>query len=267
MSRTRNWRNRSRMNQKPNNLSSTEKALKILLAFAPDNHEMGTLELSKKLGIHKSTISRLLHLLADYGFLHQNPETKKYFLGRAVAEIGNAVTKSLGSAIVSIAQPYLNVLCAQVRESVALEMLSGSNVVLSSHVEGQSHIRFSFQLGEQVPINVAAGAKAILAFSDEALVSKFLKKKFVRFNANTIVSKKQYRKVLEEVKNTGIALDQGERYEDSHAIATPIFNHAGTPVAAVVVAGPAFRLTPEFLNDVTPLLKKTAADISQRLFY
>ena len=39
------------MNHKTGNLSSTEKALNILMAFAPDNHEMGTLELSKKLAI------------------------------------------------------------------------------------------------------------------------------------------------------------------------------------------------------------------------
>ena len=95
------------MKPKATPLSSTEKALKILKAFAPHNHEMGTLELSNKLGIHKSTVSRLLHLLTANDFLQQNSDTKKYLLGRAVAEIGNAVFKSLDSAIVGIAQPYL----------------------------------------------------------------------------------------------------------------------------------------------------------------
>ena len=45
---------------KPNHLSSIEKALIILRAFTPQNHEMGTLELSRKLDMHKSTVSRLL---------------------------------------------------------------------------------------------------------------------------------------------------------------------------------------------------------------
>lgn len=255
------------MNHKTGNLSSTEKALKILMAFTPDNHEMGTLELSKRLAIHKSTVSRLLHLLSDHGFLQQNPETRKYFLGRAVAEIGNAATKSLSGTLVSIAQPYLNDLSNRVGESVALEVLSGTQVVLSGHVEGKSHIRFSFQLGEQVPINVAAGAKAILAFCDKDLVNLFLKRKFNRYTANTIVSKKAYREQLEEVKRTAVAFDRGERYADSHALATPIFNHEGAPVAAIVIAGPAFRITRQFLADAIDPLKKAAADISQRLFY
>jgi DNA-binding IclR family transcriptional regulator len=255
------------MKEKTPTLSSTEKALKILLTFAPKNQEMGTLELSHKLGIHKSTVSRLLHLLTDYDFLTQNPETKKYSLGRSVAEIGNAVIKSVASDMGSIAQPYLKTLSEIVGESVSMEVLNGTEVVLAGHVEGQKHIRFSFNLGEQVAINVTAGAKAILAYCDAELVNQCLKKKFVRFNANTIVSKRAYRAILEEVKATGIAYDRGERYEDSYAIATPIFNHEGKPVAAVVIAGPAFRMTAQFLKDAIGPLKKTAADISQRLFY
>ena len=255
------------LHQSDANLSSTEKALKLLLAFIPYNNEMGTLELSKKLGIHKSTVSRLLHLLTAHDFLYQNPETKKYMLGRAIAEMGNVVIKSLNTAIVGIAQPHLNDLCHLVRESVAMEVLTGTNVVLSGQVEGQSHIRFSFKPGEQVPINVAAGAKAILAFCEPEFVELCIKPKFNRFTTNTIVSKKKYKEVLEEVRKTGIAYDNGERFEDSHAIATPIFNHAGIPVAAVVVAGPAFRMTPKFLEEIIAPLKKTAAEISKRLFY
>lgn len=236
------------------------------MAFTPHNHPMGTLELSKKLGIHKSTVSRLLHLLADNGFLQQNPETKKYMLGRAASEIGNAVIRSLDHEIVTIAQPYLNKLCEAVGESVALEVVSGTNVVLAYHSEGRGHIRFSFQLGEQVPLHVAAGAKTILAHSPPDFVERCLTGKLHRFTENTIVSKARYRELLEQVRRTGLAYDNGERYEDTRAIATPILNHDGFAMAAVVIAGPAFRLTTQLLADVEKPLKQTAADISRRLF-
>ena len=247
-------------------MSSTEKALNILMAFTPHNHPMGTLELSKKLGIHKSTVSRMLHLLADNGFVQQNSETKKYTLGRAAAQIGNAAIRSLKHEMVTIAQPYLNRLCDTVGESVALEVVSGTHVVLAHHSEGRGHIRFSFQLGEQVPLNVAAGAKAILAHSPSDFVDQCLTGKLQRFTSNTIVSKAQYCAQLEQVRESGVAYDNGERYEDTKAIATPILNPEGMALAAVVIAGPAFRLTAQFLADVTPPLKHTAADIAQRLF-
>jgi IclR family acetate operon transcriptional repressor len=254
------------MTQPTAKMSSTEKALNILMAFTPHNHPMGTLELSHKLGIHKSTVSRLLHLLADNGFVLQNSDTKKYILGRAAAEIGNAAMRSLNSQIVNIAQSHLNELCAAVGESVALEVISGTNVVLAYHCEGQGHVRFSFQLGELVPIHVAAGSKAIMAHSSPDFVDLCLQGKLKRFTKNTIVSKAQYRKLLKTVRETGLAHDNGERYEDTRAIAAPILKQDGTAVAAVVIAGTAFRLTPSFLKEVVAPLKETATEISQRLF-
>jgi DNA-binding IclR family transcriptional regulator len=237
-----------------------------MMAFTPRNHPMGTLELSKQLGIHKSTVSRLLNLLAANGFLDKDPETKKYTLGRAAAEIGNAVHRSLNNEIVNIAQPYLRDLCETVGESVALEVVSGTNVVLAYHSEGRRHIRFSFQLGEQVPLHVAAGAKTILAHSPPELVDRCLQGKLNRYTDNTIVSKRRYRRMLADVRNTGLAYDRGERYEDTRAVAAPILNHDGIAVAAVVIAGPAFRLTSQFLDGVTAPLKQTAAAIAHRLF-
>jgi len=255
------------MKPKSNTLSSTEKALKILLAFTPFNQEMGTIELSEKLDIHKSTVSRLLHLLTAQEFLQQNPDTKKYLLGRSTARIGDAVLKSLSNSMVSIALPYLSALCDEMGESIALEVLSGTSVYLAHHVEGQQHIRVSFNLGEQVPLHVAAGAKAILAFCDTTFVEHCLQKPLIRFTPKTVTTKKKYFEVLAEVRRLGAAFDQGERYEDAHAVATPIFNHGGAPVAALVMAGPAFRLTPAFLMQSIAALKKTAAEISQRLLF
>lgn len=246
--------------------TSTEKALAILTAFTPHNHPMGTLELSQKLGIHKSTVSRLLHMLSDHGFLQQNRDTRKYMLGRAVAEMGNAALRSLNHETITIAQPYLNALCEAVGESVALEVVSGADVLLAYHCEGQGHIRFSFQLGERVPLHVAAGAKTILAHSPPEFLDHCLKGRLNRYTPNTIVSKKQFRQLLEEVRRTGLAYDRGERYEDTRAIGAPILNHEGIATAAVVIAGPAFRLTSEFLESVAQPLQRTAAEISRRLF-
>ena len=259
-------KNKTQKAIKPAYSSSAEKALTILLAFAPYNNEMGTTELGRKLGIHKSTVSRLIKLLVATDFLQQNPLTKKYMLGKSALKIGNATTRSLDSKLLTVSQPYLTELSQLIGESVALEMLTGTNVVLALHVEGPSHIRFNFQQGEQVPINVAAGAKVILSCIKPKLVELCLQQEFTRFNEFTIIAKKTYRKLLKEIKQTGIAYDRGERYRDTHAMATPIHSPDGAPKAAVVIAGPAFRLTDEFLESAIIPLKATAEKISNHLF-
>ncbi|BCL63196.1 IclR family transcriptional regulator [Desulfomarina profundi] len=258
--------NSNQQQEKPANSSSAEKALNILLAFAPYNNEMGTTELSRKLGIHKSTTSRLIKLLVATNFLQQNPITRKYMLGKSALKIGTATTRSINSKLLVIAQPYLTELSQMMGESVALEMLSGTNVVLALHVEGPSHIRFNFQQGEQVPINVAAGAKVILSHSDPKFLELCLQQKFTRFNENTIVTRKDYLNLLKEIKQTGIAYDRGERYRDTHAMAAAIHSPDGAPKAAVVIAGPAFRMTSDFLETAIPTLRETAKKISNHLF-
>jgi IclR family transcriptional regulator, KDG regulon repressor len=248
------------------NCSSAEKALNILLAFTPFNKEMGVTELSVRLGLHKSTTSRLLKLLVSTNFLQQNPTNKKYLLGRAAQQIGNASTRALDARLLAIAQPCLRELSQQTGESVALEMLSGSNVILAMHVEGPSHIRFNFQQGELLPINVAAGAKVILSTVTPEFLEICLQQRFEQFNANTITSKEEYKKLLSEIRKTGIAYDHGERYQDTNAVAVPIASSSSPPTAAVVIAGPAFRLNDLFMQSVIDPLRKTAEKISKLLF-
>lgn len=251
---------------KNGNSSSAEKALNILMAFTPNNNEIGTTDLSKKLGLHKSTTSRLIKLLVATKFLQQNPLTRKYLLGSSALQIGHAVTRSVDSKLLAVAQPCLAELSQLLGESVAMEMLSGTNIVLALHVEGPSHVRFNFQQGEHVPINVAAGAKVILSQSDSTLVEICLKQEFQKFNENTIISKDEYRKLLSKIKKTGIAYDKGERYLNTHAMATPIYNMEGITKAAVVIAGPAHRLNDSFLKSAVAPLRETAEKISQLLF-
>ena len=48
----------------------------------------------------------------------------------------------------------------------------------------------------------------------------------------------------------------------------PIKDYLGTPVAAISVAGPGYRMSQErLINDILPIAKKYAKEISKRLGY
>jgi IclR family KDG regulon transcriptional repressor len=70
------------------NNTAIDKALTILLAFIPENQEMGTLEISKRLGLNNATASRILLTLAKRRFLQQNPKTRTFKLGQSALLIG-----------------------------------------------------------------------------------------------------------------------------------------------------------------------------------
>ena len=68
----------------------------------PYNQEAGTLELSNYLGLHKSTVSRLLRVLESYGFFQQNPRTRRLTLGPSISELEWALNESLNSHIIRV---------------------------------------------------------------------------------------------------------------------------------------------------------------------
>jgi IclR family acetate operon transcriptional repressor len=248
-------------------ISSAEKVLRILKTFSVKDHEVGNLELSEKLGFPRSTVNRLLHVLESSGFVRQNPETKKYMLGRSAADIGRAFSRSLSTQLVSIAYPHLDGLRDRIGETVGLEVISGNNTTLVYEAQGPSPVRVSFNVGDRLPFHVAAGAKAILAFSSPDVIESQLKEKLTRFTPNTITRRKILKSQLEEIRRQGVAFDHGELNSDVHAMGAPIFNHDNKPVAAIVIAAPAYRMQTHIESNGALLLKETAAKISAKLFY
>jgi len=255
------------MKQKPNDYSSAQKAIKILMAFIPQNQEIGTLELSKKLGFHKSTVSRLLRVLTYYQLLHQDPKTRKYTLGKTAADLGNAIGQSLSNKLVTIAQPFLNRFRDSIEESVSLEIMSGDTFILAAMALGPPPVSVAFNLGERIPFHVASGAKTILAFSQPEQVDQLINGKLRRYTPNTITNPNVFKEHLKEIKQQGVAFDRGEFHTEVYSIGAPIFNYTNKPVAAVSVCAPAYRMKLHDESNIVSQLKATAADISSQLLY
>jgi DNA-binding IclR family transcriptional regulator len=248
-------------------INSIEKALKILMAFTPSNEAMGTIEISKMLGFHKATVSRILLILTKFGFLQRDKQTKKFRLGHAVINLGLAVNQSINNNLVQIAKPYIDDLRNHVKETVILEVLSGDTTVIACIAEGPRLVRLAGNIGDRVPIHAAAGAKAILAFSDLDIRKALLDVKLHRFTEHTITEKVVLLEQFKEIRRLGVSFDLEEIDEGTSAIGAPIFNHEEKPVASIVIAGPSQRITANNGLEMISTLKETAEKISTRLYY
>lgn len=247
-------------------VSSAEKALLILKAFTSDDYELGTLDLSKKLGFPTSTVNRFLHILESTGFLQKNPVNKKYQLGREAAEIGKTVNQHLSENIVSIGQPHVDHLRDLAGETAGFEVMYGNSIYFVYEAKGPNPVSVSFSVGDRLPVHVTAGAKAILAYSSPERVEYLIKGKLSRFTQNTITRRNVLKEQLVEIRKKGVAFDYGEYFVDVYAVGGPIFNLEDKPIAAVVVAVPSFRMDKRFEAKVIPLIKETAGKISSGLF-
>ena len=247
--------------------AAVEKALRILMAFLPHNEKTAALALSKKLGLHPSTTTRLLKVLKKHGFVEQDPETKKYSLGRSNLFLAQAVIESLNTDLVSIARPFIDNLRDRINESVGLEVWVGDATILAYAAPGPQLIQISTTLGARMPLHVAAGARAIMAHLPAEVVDDLLQGEFRRFTSKTMTDPKAIKRKLKEIKRKGISLEQGELDEDVHILAAPVFDHTKSPVAAVAIGVPAYRMKTHAQGKTASLLKETAAKISERLYY
>jgi len=250
------------------NLNSIEKALHILRAFPPGNRPMGTVEISKKLGFHKATTSRILLILTKKGLLRQDPGTKKFSLGSAALDIGRAVLDSLSNDIAVVGRQYIEELRDDLGETAVLEQFMVDSTVITHMAEGLQRVRLAGGIGDRLPLNATAGAKAILAFLEPEVAEELIRTHtgFKSYTPNTITDPDRLIEHLKEIRRSGYAVDSEENEYGISAVGVPVFNHEDLPVAAVVVVG----LTAMINQDIDKILhrmRKTARRISSSLMH
>lgn len=248
--------------------TAIEKALEILLAFQSGNRPISTSSLSKKLGYHKATTSRILLTLAEHGFVYQDPDTKNFSLGANIYELGMQFAELSINKIVRIARPQISELRNQLNETIVLEIWSGNRTIVAYSEESARSLKVTGPVGmPPPPVHVTAGAKAILAYADPSQINAALKDELKPYTQNTITDPELLKQRLATYKQKGFATDIEEFEEGVSAIGMPIFDHNGQAIAAIVILLPSARFSNSPASETLKLLKSTTDNISSRLFY
>ena len=101
-----------------NAVRSVDRAAALLLALGDSQGEAGVTELARRLGLHKSTASRLLATLQKRGLVEQDDETGKYRLGLVVIRLAEQAERTLD--LRGIALPELERLARLTHETTGL---------------------------------------------------------------------------------------------------------------------------------------------------
>lgn len=245
--------------------NAIEKALLVLSNFADGNNPIGTVELSERLGLNKTTGNRIMNTLKKHNFLEQNPITKQYGLGPMIAQLGKSIIQSLDGQTTIIAQPYADRLRDQIGETTHLEVLSGNHMYLAYAARGNNPVSVAIDVGDIVYPNTHAGAKCIAAFTDPEEVDKWLKRELPLYNKNSMTDPSKLREKYREYIEMGVSIDDGEYDENIYAVAAPVFNNDCKAIASVVLVAPYMRKKDLERDHVIRTLKETAALVSSRL--
>mgnify|MGYP000369888024 CR=1 FL=1 len=255
------------MTKSPNSrLQSVERAIAILKAFSLEKPERGVNELSRELGLHKSTASRLMQTLAEGGLLARNPETDRYRLGIDLIGLAAQVTSYLD--IREVARPFLRQLAEACQETVNLSALDSGQVInLEQLVPHARQIKNVGRVGRRMCFHCTAAGKVLMADKSEERIEQALRGPLERFTPHTITDPDLLKRELAHVRQQGYAVAQEELEEGLNVVAAPVRDHTQRVVASVSVAGPVFRVTPESFHHLAAQVIETATKISCQLGY
>jgi len=244
-------------------IRAVERALDVLECFSTQTPELNMTQISERVGMHKSTVHRLLATLEKRRFVERDFATGLYRPGIRFLQLAYLTQEN--NDIRRLALPFMQRLCAQYLENVNLAELDGTDVVYIEITEGSQRIKLAASIGLRLPVYCTASGKAIIAFLPTEEIEKILAVEIVAHTKCTLTSRDEILKNLQQVRKVGFAMDLGELEEGINAVAAPILDKDGRPVASVSVAGPAYRLTTEKMMEIGPVVRKTAEDISREI--
>ena len=246
--------------------SSIEKAIDILYCFDAEHPQLRLSDISAQLGLHKSTAYRLLSLLKKKGLIVACPHTQLYSLGPGLVELAWVVLRQ--QDLRSVCRPHLERLRQATNETVNLNTRLGNQRVCVEELESDQNIKYSQTVGLTAPLHVGAPGKALLAFLPESELSALLDElPLTAMTPSTLSDPERLRTELSIVYMRGFAISMGERSPGASAVAAPVWDGSGRPVAAVSVLGPSQRLTYEKLQVLGPEVMQVAQEISAALGY
>src|SRR6266511_1087216 len=146
----------------PAGSQSLERGLAILSTFRSAQPLLGVSDLSRQVGLSRSTTHRYVATLAALGYLQQDVETKKYRLGPRVLDLGFSAINSM--ELRHIASPHLEQLSHATGHTVNMAVLDGADIVYIERCRGSGArvIDLNIRVGSRLPAYCTSMGKVLL---------------------------------------------------------------------------------------------------------
>lgn len=209
-------------------LSTVQKIGPALDLFTVQRPEWGVSEVAQALGTPKSSAHALLATMAEIGLLERTPRAR-YRLGWRLLVLSGTVMLSAGYRRVALSSMRRTV--ARWGETMHFAVYERGSVVYVEKVAGRHGPRIPTRTGLRLPAHASAVGKALLAFHpDEEHVDAGA---LARYTPHTIVSPRALARELDEVRETGLALDREEAIRGLCCAAVPVHGADGVMVGAI----------------------------------
>ena len=247
------------------NIAAVERALSLLETVA-DHPGIGLTDLARHVGCTKTLAFRVAATLEARGYLVKGPE-KGYTVGYRPLKLVEHIAAN--DMLLRVSAAAMDALLVDTAENVTLSVRDNLEGVCVASRQSPQPIRLYAELGRRAPLHVGGGPKLLLAFAPAEVQDAVLAAALPPFSGATapatVPDAATLTRLLGRIRSSGVNISLGDMDPGAFSIAAPVRDHAGRVAAALSVAGPQSRLTPERRKRFVDLVRAAADDISARL--
>jgi DNA-binding IclR family transcriptional regulator len=206
------------------------RALAVLDAFGPQHRLLSLSEIARRADLTLPTTHRLVSELVAWGALERH-RSGQYFLGLRLLEL--AALAPRGLQLREVAFPYLDDLHQATHANVHLGVRDGHEVVYVETMRSRVSAQISSRVGDRWPLHVSGTGLVLLAYSDHTLQDEVLGAPLARYTPKTIVDPHELRRILAEIRRTGVVIAHDQITMHAVAVAAPVRGPRNDVIAAI----------------------------------
>jgi IclR family acetate operon transcriptional repressor len=246
-------------------IQALDRAFLILDVMADAGGEAKLTEIAATAGLNVSTCHHLISTLYNWGYVARGANSRSYVLGSRILHLSAACLRQVD--LPRRAQSFVDRLNDQTRETVQLAIMQDTNLVHVLRREARHAVRVDGGLGgKSNAAHATATGKAILAWLPPTELDRIVADKgLTAFTPNTVTDIEKLKEELRLTRRNGFALDREEFQLGVICLGAAIRDHAGAVVGSIGVSSPAFRATPEYIDQIRGHLIAAVDELSTEL--
>ncbi|NOX29605.1 MAG: IclR family transcriptional regulator [Actinobacteria bacterium] len=195
-------------------------------------------ELAQEVGLARSTVHRIVSALVAEDMLAPVPGNSGFRIGPGLMRVASMSREWLAEQ----AHKGLIGLSQEVNETVDLAVRSADRALFIDQVAVTHRLQALSGVGLAFPLHCTANGKALLADLDNAAVESLVSPDLEALTENTITDRAVLLDELDQIRETGIAIDREEHHLGISAVGASLANPYRIP-AAISIPVPVARFS------------------------
>lgn len=246
-----------------------ERGLRILSEFSPREPVLGAPELSKRLGIPRTTVFRLLQTLESLGFLERADKDRNYRLGVAVLRLGFEYLSSL--ELTDLGLPVIEALRDATGFTAHIVIRDGRDVVFVAKAQSPAPVFGSVRVnvGTRLPAHATTHGHVLMGdLSLAQLRALYPEERLERVTKATPETVDVLCELIRADAQRGYAIGNSAFERDISVVTAPVRNDTQKIVAVITVTVPRAEIDETLIaSGLVDKVRRSAAELSRRLNY